>query len=195
MSNPERPLSTHVLEEAGRRGETLLLDDLVELVERHDDDGHHGVRVERLVAYAERLDDDGHPVDPERIRPAVDDRLVETTEWVGDEALYPTGDDRVSVYPQSWYDELAGETDLTRYVETLTAAFADSDEELHRGGAGDVAAGDGIPETVLLDVAGVVGGLDRDRVKAEIERLRDEGVLAEDADQHPDGNVRLAGET
>lgn len=192
MSEHDRPLSTHVLDEAGQLGETLLVDDLIDLVARYDDDGEDGVRVDRLVAYAERLAAEGHPVDPESIRPAVEERLVDETEWVGDDPLYPTGDGRVSLFPQSWYDELAGERDVRWYVEVLTAAIADSDADPTRGGAGDPAAGDGVPETLLLDVASVVGGLDRDAVRGTVEQLRVDGVLAEDADQHPDANVRLA---
>ncbi|AUV80938.1 hypothetical protein C2R22_04075 [Salinigranum rubrum] len=192
MSEQERELSTHVLEEAGQRGETLLIDDLIELVARYDDDGRDGVRVDRLVAYAERLAEGGHPVDPDSIRPAVDDRLVDDTTWVGEDALYATGEGRVSLFPQSWYDELAGERDVRRYVEVLTTAIADSDAGLQRGGAGEQKAGDGVPQSFLIDVAAVVGGLDREAVRGEVEQLRVEGVLAEDADQHPDGNVRLA---
>jgi hypothetical protein len=192
MSEPERALSTHVLEEAGQRGETLLVDDLVELVARFDDDGEDGVRIDRLVAYAERLDAQGHPVEPDSVRPAVEERLVDATEWVGEDPLYRTGDGRVSRFPQSWYDELAGERDVRRYVEVLTTALAESDAGLQRGGAADPGDGDGIPESFLLDVASVVGGLDRDAVRGEVEQLRVEGILAEDADQHPDGNVRLA---
>jgi hypothetical protein len=321
MSQPDRELSTHVIDEAWSRGETLLIDDLIKLVARHDDDGHDGVRVDRLVAYAKHLHEDGHPVDPERIRPAIEERVVDDAEWVGQDTLYrlgvdenesrartheergdgdgsevspeeddareadaeaaqeseeakgttdgdgaetesdtedaaedppeseshepdavsddeeeeaepadandeekerseeppeseaddeaepaddgserPTlgpevdvdGEDRVSVCPESWYDELSGERDITRYIEVITSKLAHNDTEFDRGGAGDVGAGDGIPENVLLDIVGVIGGVDRDDARSEIERLRDEGVLAEDADQHPNANVRLA---
>jgi hypothetical protein len=38
----------------------------------------------------------------------------------------------------------------------------------------------------------VVGELDRDVAKAAIESARDEGRIAEDADQHPKAGVYLA---
>jgi hypothetical protein len=192
QSSSEFDLSESVLEAAFDRGETLLVDDLIALAERADEnaDGAPGVTSDRLVAYVEELSRRGLAVDPDGVRTAVEERAVESETWVDADALYHVGDGRVSIYPRRWYDELAGETDLTRYVAVVLDDVGDSESAFAQGGAGP-----GVPERVLLSVAGVAGGLTRDEAKAELERLRDEGVVVEDADQHPNARVRLVDES
>lgn len=160
---------------------------LVQYLERaHRDEA--GVAIETLETYADALSDRrDYDFDAEAFLTAVDAELVESDAWAGERALYTLSDGRVSRYPPAWHDELGGSDDVAGYVEYLGANAAEFVETV-----GSYGAGDGIDEMVLLDVVATVGRIPRPTAKAELERLRDEGVLVEDADQHPHASVYLA---
>lgn len=178
-------LRERVIEEAEQR-RTLRTDDLVTLVERHHGDGSPGVDPDLLRAYAEEIGSRGGEFGRENAEVELES-VSESETWTNDDRLYRVGDGRVSAYPRSWYDELGGETDLERYLEFILADVDDSRAAFQSGGQGE-----GVPQGTLLNVATVLGGMDWKEAKRELERLRDEGVVAEDADQHPNARVTFA---
>lgn len=190
-------LNEHVLEEAGSRGDKLIITDLVGLIERHDGGEESGVTVDRVVAYAERLAAQNAPVDPDKVPVAIDERLTDADRWQADAAatgtwfgsgvLYGLDDRRVSVFPSHWHEELAGETDLRRYLTVICADLEDPESAFESGGQGV-----GVPETVLLNAAAVIGRVSRREAGERLAELRAEGVVEELADQHPNARVRLA---
>ena len=184
-------LNERVVEEAAKQGEKMLVDDLVDLIERIDSDADRGVAIDRVAAYAEELNDRPSdvgrvhdPIDPEEVRSLIDDRATESPTWTETGALYEVAEGRVSVYPRNWHDELGGETDLRRYVEVIEE---DADEDAFAGGG----PGPGVPEQVLVDAAAVLSGMSAQDARSELERLRGEGVVSENVDQHPNPRVRL----
>jgi len=147
-----------------------------------------GVAMETLETYADALSDRrDYDFDAEAFLEAIDAELVESDTWAGEDALYTLANGHVSRYPPTWHDELGGSDDVAGYVAYLGANATEFVETV--GGYG---AGGGIDEMVLLDVVATVGRIPRPTAKAELERLRDEGVLVEDADQHPHAGVYLA---
>jgi hypothetical protein len=180
-------LNETVLEEAGDRGRTLLVSDLVGLIERHEDDGSPGTTTERVVTYAETLSERGARIDAEAVPSAIEERRTESTSWVGDETLYNVGDGRVSAYPKQWHENLRGEDEVTQYLEVILDDVGDSEDAFNKGGPGT-----GVPRSLLLSVTSVLGDLTPTDTKAQIQALRQEGVLNEDADQHPDARVSFA---
>lgn len=181
-------LNEFVIEEADKQGDKMLVDDFVNLIERHESSDEPGVEIDRVAAYAEALNDRrGHDsVGPEELRSLVEDRLTDSRTWVETGALYELSPGRVSVYPSNWHEELGGETDITRHIEFIEADIGDAN--FTHGGPGP-----GVPEQLLVDVAAVVGGMEIEEARAEIERLRDEGVVSENVDQHPNPRVRIEG--
>ncbi|WP_435360907.1 hypothetical protein [Haloarchaeobius sp. DFWS5] len=184
-------LQQPVIEEAAERGRSLLARELVTMVERRHDTERPGITRETLHAYVTAVRDEmaggpDVPFDPNEFEELVEERLNSDESWVGD-GYYRVGDGRVSVFPKQWHERLGGETDVRLYVEVLTAGRGDDDARTSMGGAGR-----GVPQDFLLDAMAVIGGVDPDEAQARIERLRAEGVLAEDADQHPNPHVRLA---
>ncbi len=185
----------HVLDEAEKRRRTLLVTDLVTLIERHEDDGEYGVSVDRVVEYAEELDRHGSQVDPTRVDDAIRERLEETDtqpnsgSWTGSTSLFELSNGHVSTFPERWHQELAGTNDVEAVLEFALGEVDDADEAFDAGGAGR-----GVPEDVVLQAATVLGGFEWRESKQEFERLRDEGVVTEDVDQHPNAMVRFADE-
>lgn len=188
----------HVLEEAGRRGDKLLVDDLVNLIERYDRTGAPGVSVDRVVAYAEELEAEGVSIQPDKVEPAIEERLTETDHWTtdattsgswfGSGALYDVDDGRVSIFPLRWHEELKGETNLVRYLEVILDDVREG-EAFDSGGPGR-----GVPEELLLNAATVIGGLRREEAAKRLEELGDEGVIEELASQQPNPQIRLTEE-
>jgi hypothetical protein len=174
-----------VLEEATARRRKLRPGELIELVERHGSRDRPGVARDVIETHAAALDERLRgQFDAETVRDAIDERLTESETWVDENALYAVGD-RVSVYPARWHETLGGSTDLPAYVEFLREATAFR-EDVDSGGRGR-----GIPEDTLLDAISVIGRVERRAAKARLDELRKEGVVAEDADQHPESRVRL----
>ncbi|WP_117592339.1 hypothetical protein [Haloprofundus halophilus] len=180
-------LNENVLEEAGDRGRTLLVTDLVALIERHERSDRLGVDPSRVVTYAEGLEADGARIDAGSVPSAIEERRTDATSWVDDDALYAVGDGRVSTYPERWHEDLRGESDVRRYLEVILDDVGDSTDAFDVGGAGT-----GVPRSLLLGATAVLGELNPTETKAQIQALRDEGVLAEDADQHPNARVAFA---
>ena len=184
-------LNEHVLEEAGSRGDKLIVNDLVVLIERYDGRDEPGVAVDRVVEYAERLAAQNAPVQPEKVPAAIDERrstaetwqadAAATGTWFGSGSLYELDEGRVSVFPRRWHEELTGETDLKRYLDVVGTSVADD----------GTAEGQSVPEAVLLNAATVLGGLSWQAAKSQLETLRDEGVVNQPADQHPYAQVEF----
>lgn len=191
--------SEQVLEEARQRGETLMTKDFVSLIERHHFD-QQGVSRELLEAYDEAIArDDTVPFDSGDITSAVENRSVDEETWVDNEAIYRIGDGRVSVFPARWHEELGDTTDLRAYVSVIgdTIEGSDPDEDEPQGGMGTSVGsgvGSGVPEQVLLDAVSIIGGLEREAAKSQLEERRDDGELVQDADQHPEARVYLSEE-
>jgi hypothetical protein len=173
-------LDDQVLEETAHEGQSQRLVDVVGRIERAHPETR-GVSMETIRAYADALEGERTiDVDADGVLDSVGDRLVEGRTWASENALYELDGAHVSRYPKRWHEALGDSSDVAEYVAFLTA-------EDDGPGAGDR----GIREDVLLDVLGVVGGLDRDDAAAALQEAREEGVLVEDADQHPQAGVYL----
>ena len=131
-----------VLDETASRGETLTIHDLLRLIERFDTGV--GVSDDRLDSYVRALG--AGKFNESALRDGLNTRLVNADEWESETAVYEV-DDRISAFPLRWHEDLAGVTDLTRYVATMTAAVDGGSEGYAHGGHGD-----GVPAT---DVDGV----------------------------------------
>ena len=178
-------LDDDIVQEAAERGESLVIDDFVRLVEQFHSDEDPGVARDTLDAYARAVADERAGFDAEGVLRTVDDRVTDDGEYAPD-AFYRLADDRISVYPRTWHDDLGGETDLREYVRYLSDRDPDAGNGAELGGVGP-----GVPEHELIDAVGILGNTDPRAAKNELESLRDDGDLVEDADQHPNARVRL----
>lgn len=184
-------LNERVLDQAAHRGDTLLVDDLVGLIERHEDDPTPGIRPERVEAYAEALAERDAPIDPTKTRTAIEERIAETDtapsglQHSGSGALYEVGDGRVSAFPEDWHDELAGTSDLEAILEYALTGKTEVDAD--SSGASD----EGIPKDVLVHAATVVGDAGWEEAENELESLRADGAVEVFPDQHPNATVRF----
>jgi hypothetical protein len=183
--------SEGVVEAAAQSGKNLLVREFVTLAERHHDDAGRGVARETLQGYARDLADaragESLPFTPDELSDLVDERLASSASFAGEDRLYQVAEGRVSAYPARWHDRLGNERAITDVVGVLNDALADADASLDRGGAGR-----GVPENLVVDVASAVGPVDRETARAALAEARDEGLVVEDADQHPKATVRLA---
>ncbi|MWG35606.1 hypothetical protein [Halomarina oriensis] len=168
-----------VLDEAGSRSKYLTATEFLALVERGHPTDRPGVARETYDAYVTQLSEETPTVDAEGLRTNLDDATTDGDEWAGDETVYPVDDDRISLYPASWHDRLGGESDPRTYLRLFSETNAFEQ---------------GVPESTLLDAMVTVGGTDRETAKGNLEALREDGEVVEDADQHPDANVYLAEE-
>lgn len=179
-------LNDHVLDEAGRRGQSLLVRELLVLVERHHPTDEPGVDRELLVEYVDALQEPTRVgFDADEALAIVDEKRSDAERWVDDGTIYAVGEDRVSAFPRRWHDELRGETDLKRYVAVLQEDVSRAFDE------GDGGRGRGVPEQTLLSAASAIGPMSREDAKERLEALRADGELVEDADQHPQAGVQL----
>ncbi|QLD91078.1 hypothetical protein HWV07_19325 [Natronomonas salina] len=172
-------LRDDVVDELVQRGPTTTQQTVL-LIER----GHRhepGVERSTLEVYVDALEGRrDYEFDAEGFRADLEGALVDDETWTTDDALYRIGDDRVSRYPKRWHDELGGSDDVAAFVSLLNgSAYVDQG---------------GVNEDALLDVVAAVGRTSVDDAKAELEALREEGVVVEDADQHPHAGVYLADE-
>ena len=180
-----------IIAEAADRGETLVVDELVRLIEQYHPHDQPGIARETLEAYARRMEETTeHEFNAEEFLETIDERLEDGDSEYTTDAFYRLDDDRVSSYPARWHDELGGVTDLREHVRFLGALDPEG-----RSGADLGGAGGGVPEQVLLDAASIIGRIDPDAAKARLEDLRDSGDLVEGADQHPNARVHLAENT
>lgn len=186
LVTPMTSLSQAALDAASDRGEYLLASQLVTYVERYDRAVDGGVPRYRLREYVGRLHDENPTLfDADDFETLLDEALTDADAWAGQDALYEV-EGGISAFPPRWHDRLAGEDDLTAYVDVIQADLSASDEFT---GAG--AAGEGVPRELLFDAAAVLGPFDRDSAAAELERLQEHGDLVEQADQHPQARVSL----
>lgn len=176
-------LDERVLRTAGERGKYLLETEFVGIVERYHTDSV-GVEWPTLEAYADEIAADG-AIDADAFLEAVRSSATESETWVDDDSVYWVSEGRLSRYPRRWHDDLGDTEDVVAFVEYLVD---EADGYRPEAGAGGPA---GIPQDELLDVVSTVGPLDRATANDRLEDRRDEGVLVEDADQHPSGNVYL----
>jgi hypothetical protein len=145
-----------------------------------------GVDRETLDGYVEALAGRrDFEFDPEGFRAELEAALVDHEQRVAEDRLYRIGGGRISRYPARFHEELGGSDDVAAFVDFLTdTRFAET--------VGASGAGDGIDEEALLDVVSAVGRVPMDEAKGRLETLRNEGVIVEDADQHPHAGVYLA---
>lgn len=177
-----------ILDEIVHEGETLGPRGLVDLIERNHDQERPGVHRETVIAYVEALADRrDYSFDAEGLVDGIDERVTESESWDGRDALYVVGEERLSAYPEAWHERLDGETDVTAYLEYLRESEPEFVSAVGRSDRG-------VPEDTLADVMAVVGGLDREEAMASVHRARDAGQIEESADQHPQGEVYLAGD-
>ncbi|MDS0293639.1 hypothetical protein [Halogeometricum luteum] len=192
MAETEVDLVDEIIETATERGEFLVTTELATLIERHDpaviESNEFGVSEDRLKSYVEALRSGAELLSVADVEEALAEETVHSDTWAGEERLYVTDENHVSVYPRDWHEALAGEDDVVRFVEYLVAAVEDSREAFPGGGQGP-----GVPEETLLNVVTTLGPLTWEEAKQEVERLRDEDVFSEDADQHPEARVALVG--
>lgn len=177
-------LDQEVLDAAEHRGQYLLVRELVALVERDDQAVERGVPVDRLEAYADALAERGvQSIDGEVVDEVLEGDLTAQDSWDGEKAIYDVGDG-VSAFPSDWHDELAGEDDIVRFVQVMSGDLASGHKHTDAG-----AAGEGVPEPLLLDAASALGPFSRDGATSELERLYQDGAVEERADQHPKARV------
>lgn len=181
-------INERIVAEADDRGESLLIDEFLALIEQYHPHDRPGIAWETLEAYTEAMEttDYGHTYDMDGLLKTVEDRLLDGDSEYTADAFYRLDDDRVSVYPARWHDELGDESDLREYVRFLAAIDPDGESGADLGGSGR-----GVPEHVLLDAASIIGQADSEAVNERLEDLRTEGELVERADQHPNARVRL----
>jgi hypothetical protein len=173
-------LSEPLLEEAGDQSEYGRPHDFVSIAERFAPGDEPGAPREWLLAHVEALTEESG-YDEESFRTDLDGVTTDSETWVDDRAVYEVGGDRLSAYPPAWHETIGGSTSLVEIVRYL---LDESDYQPITGGAGD-----GVTERDLFDVASAVGGFTREEAKAALEECREDGTLAEDADQHPRAKV------
>lgn len=179
-------INDEAIGEAVHEGDTMLLGDLVDIIERyHDDDP--GAPWEAVKAYARELASRrDYQFDAEGFLDEVRDRLTDDESWVDHDRLYQLDGDRISQFPARWHAELGGSTDAAEYVRFVQTEAPEFVEQLGRG-----ATGSGIPEDTLISVIQVVGRVDREEAAGAIQRALDDGALDEGADQNPQADVYL----
>ncbi|WP_313692787.1 hypothetical protein [Halorarum halobium] len=183
MADPNQ----EVLEELRHGGRSMLIEEVVSLLERTHRGDRPGVSRETVTAYADALEEDPEQrFDRETFHEELEASLTDSDTWEDPDSLYRIGDGHLSCYPPVWHGRLGGTTDVRAYVEFLQEEAPEFDDGFERGGAGE-----GIPQQPLLDVVATVGRVDRGVVKAELKELRQRGELVEDADQHPNAGVML----
>jgi hypothetical protein len=180
-------IEEQAIEEIQHGGDSLLFGDQLLLIERHHPHSQPGISREVIDKYVEALAaNPNYQFNSDSFHRKLDSRITDTEAWVGGNRIYELESGRISRYPRGWHDQLNGETDIRRYIVFLQDEAPEFKKDIGFGGAGR-----GIPEQPLLDVVAVIGRIDRDDVKDTLEDLRRQGVIAEDADQHPNAGVYL----
>lgn len=181
-------LDDEVIERAAHEGRSMDFGDFFGYVERFHDDGRPGVDRDVLAAYAERLDDRrDYRFDVDAFLERVDEQTVASETWVGPDHFYALSDDRVSKYPARWHGALGGSTDVTEYLRFFRDEAPEFVADTNKQGAGS-----GVPEDELTYVVEVLGRVDGETAREALAEARDEGVVVEDNDQHPQTDVYLA---
>ena len=179
-------LRDDVIDQAFHEGETLIVNDLVGLIEKHHDDEHYGAPTDLVEAYVERLAEEDARYKPEGVSQALDEQVVEDEAWVDADVLYDVGEGRVSTFPLAWHEALSGEDDVYEYVRFIVDALPEDGREAFQTGG----AGPGIPRQQLIAAGEILGGLSEGEVKRQLEQLGERGEIAVSDEQHPQGRVR-----
>lgn len=183
-------LNDHVIERAVHDGESMDFGDLFDYVERYHDDGRPGVTREALAAYAERLDGrSDYRLDVDGFLDLVDGRATDSETWAGPDHFYRLDDGRLSKFPARWHEALGGSTDVAAYLRFVRDEAPEFVDDTKKSGPGS-----GIPEDTLMHLVQVVGRVDRETARDALAAARDEDVVVEDLDQHPQTDVYLAEE-
>lgn len=178
-------MDQRALDEAAHEGESMRTRELVDIIERYHDD-RPGVPDDALRAYAEELSARAESgLDVDAFFGTVADRRTDSVAWIDDDRFYDLGDGRISKYPSAWHDRLGGERDPAAYIRFISENAPEFMTETRRGRHG-------ITEDRLVDAISVVGQTDPKSARGAIEAARRDGVLVEDADQHPRAGVYLA---
>lgn len=179
-------LRDDVIDQAFHEGDTLIVNDLVGLIERHHDDDYYGAPVDLVRAYVERLAEEDARYEPEGVRQALDEQTVDDESWVDADSLYDVGEDRVSKFPLEWHEALSGEEDVYELVRFVVDALPEDGREAFATGG----AGAGIPRQRLIDMAEILCNLSQAEVKRQLEELGERGEIEVSDEQHPQGRVR-----
>lgn len=179
-------LQQSVLTEMDQRGRSMVVDELLALVERYHPSDGPGVPLDVVESYLAEMESRGF-ADASGLDDILQDRLTDADGWSGRRAIYDLGDGRVSSMPPEWHEKLDGVDDLRTYVEVMNEDLAEGD-----GSGGRGAAGTGVSKQLLVTAATILGDYDRAGVRQELESLRDDDILVEDADQHPQARIYLA---
>ncbi|WP_232687410.1 hypothetical protein [Halobacterium zhouii] len=171
-----------VIDTVQNHWERLLVDDFVEIVERHHADDEHGVEYDLVEEYfddlAARADFDVGPM-----REQFEERLTDDQSFADEHAVYEVGEDRVSAYPLEFHEALDEGGSLADLVAAMTASMDDT--------AGSAAAA-GVPEDGVVNAGSAILGTDRTEIRTRLEDLASEGELEIEASQHPRSGVSLA---
>ena len=178
-------LRDHVIDEAFHEGDTLIVNDLVGLIERHHDDGYYGAPVDLVEAYVERLAEEDSRYDPEGVSQALDEQTVDDESWVDADSLYDVGEGRVSKFPLGWHEALSGEEDVYELVTFVVDALPDEGRDAFATGG----AGEGVPRQRLIEMGEILCGLSQAEVKRQLEELGEQGRIEVPDEQHPQGRV------
>ena len=178
-------LRDDVIDQAFHEGETLIVNDLVGLIEKHHHDDYYGVPVDLVEAYVERLAEEDSRYKPEGVREAIDEQVAEGEAWVDADSLYDVGDGRVSKFPLEWHEALSGEEDVYEIVTFVVDALPDEGRDAFATGG----AGPGVPRQRLIDIAEIIGGLPQGEVKRQLEQLGEAGEIEVPSEQHPQGRI------
>ncbi|WP_458188532.1 hypothetical protein [Haladaptatus sp. NG-WS-4] len=161
---------------------TLTLDDAVRLVEtRHPGDGP-GVERDVLESYFEAI---GFGMDA--FRSSFEEVRTDADSWQESGHVYELDGGRVSFYPRHWHHELGDTTDLREYLRVIGADAATTE-----GGNRETVTEDGVMETMLLDAAAAIGGVDSDHARDQLRELRHEGEVKAFPSQHANPWVKLS---
>jgi hypothetical protein len=177
-----------VVDEIIRAGESMGSRDIVERIERHHDGP--GVDRETIDAYAAELEArDDYAFDAAEFLAHVDENTTGADWWAGG-VFYDIAegeDTRISLFPAAWHERLGGSTDVAEYVAFIRDEDPDYLDDLDLGGPGE-----GVPEAAVVEVLGLVGGLNRPDATTAVHEARDRGDIVEDADQSPEADIYLA---
>ena len=178
-------LRDDVIDQAFHKGDTLIINDLVGLIERHHDDEYYGAPVDLVEAYVERLAEEDSRYKPEGVSQALDEQTVDDESWIDADSLYDVGEGRVSKFPLEWHEALHDEEDVYEYVTFVVDALPDEGRDAFAVGG----AGPGIPRQRLIDLVQVIGHLDESDIKEQLQRLGDEGRIEAEAEEHPNQRI------
>lgn len=176
-------VDSELVERLANHDDYLTARELVQYLERHHPVEGPGIPRDLVESYAEELD-----YDRDRLLDSLDDRLTDARTWQPGERLYEVGDN-VSIYSPAWHEELAGTTDLSKYVEVmLESVKAPEGVEVDRNRLG-------IKQDDLLTAVEVIGDVDRSAARDLLRSQRLEGALVLYAFQNPEEIVRLPEES